>query len=225
MLCYNHFLILFWFLWQDIYNIFFKSVYYFLCSGNTENMQSISNAPCCKSFEYRRLPLTLISTLPPYLIKECICFDTCLEKFPIVFPSLSLYAIAYLSRTIEDGSSSLLAFRFLKINQLLCGFHKAHLTQHVLFRLIYLRQKGLDESGFVGTILMDLSKAYDCLPHDLMIAKLEVLGLAKESLQLISDYLSCHKQRTKLVLNLVTAPMSFANSSRLKGSLLFQYFY
>lgn len=130
-------------------------------------MQSISNAPCCKSFEYRRLPLTLISTLPPYLIKKCICFDTCLEKFPIVFPSLSLYAIAYQSRTIEDGSSSLLALKFLKINQLLCGFHKAHLTQHVLFRLIYLRQKGLDESGFVGI------KAYDCLPHDLIVAKLE----------------------------------------------------
>ena len=44
---------------------------------------------------------------------------------------------------------------------------------------------------------MDLSKAYDCLPHDLMVAKLEAYGLAKESLQLISDYLSYRKQRTK----------------------------
>ena len=45
---------------------------------------------------------------------------------------------------------------------------------------------------------MDLSKAYDCLPHDLMVAKLEAYGLAKESLQLISDYLSYRKQRTKI---------------------------
>ena len=40
---------------------------------------------------------------------------------------------------------------------------------------------------------MDLSKAYDCLPHDLMVAKLEAYGISKESLQLISDYLSCRK--------------------------------
>ena len=84
------------------------------------------------------------------------------------------------------------------LNQLLCGFRKAHSTQHALFRLIQSWQKELDESGFVGTILMDLSKAYDCLPHDLMVAKLEAYGLAKESLQLISDYLSYRKQRTKI---------------------------
>ena len=45
---------------------------------------------------------------------------------------------------------------------------------------------------------MDLFKAYDCLPHDLIFAKLEAYGLTKESLQLISDYLSYHKQRTKI---------------------------
>ena len=75
------------------------------------------------------------------------------------------------------------------LNQLLCGFRKAHSTQHALFRLIQSWQKELDESGFVGTILMDLSKAYDCLPHDLMVA----YGISKESLQLISDYLSYRK--------------------------------
>ena len=69
------------------------------------------------------------------------------------------------------------------LNQLLCGFRKAHSTQHALFRLIQSWQKELDESGFVGTILMDLSKAYDCLPHDLMVAKLEAYGISKESLR------------------------------------------
>ena len=44
---------------------------------------------------------------------------------------------------------------------------------------------------------MDLSKAYGCLSHDVMVAKLEAYSLAKESLQLISDYLSYPKQRTK----------------------------
>ena len=85
-----------------------------------------------------------------------------------------------------------------RISEILCGFRKAHSTQYALFRLIQSWQKELDELGFVGTIMMDLSKTYDCLPHDLMVAKLEAYGLAKESLQLISDYLSYRKQRTKI---------------------------
>ena len=84
------------------------------------------------------------------------------------------------------------------MNQLLCGFHKTHSTQHALFRLIQSWQIEFDEPGFVGTILMDLSKGYDCLPHDPIVAKLEGYGLAKESLQLISDYLSYGKQRKKI---------------------------
>ena len=79
------------------------------------------------------------------------------------------------------------------LNQLLCGLSKAHSTQHALFRSIQSLQKELDESEFVGTILMDLSKAYDCLPHNLMVAKLEAYSLAKESLQLINNYLSYNK--------------------------------
>ena len=65
--------------------------------------------------------------------------------------------------------------------------HKAHSKQHTLFRLIQSWQKELDESKFIGTILMDLSKAYECLPLDLMVAKPETSSLAKERLQLISE--------------------------------------
>ena len=84
------------------------------------------------------------------------------------------------------------------LNKLLCGFRKAHSTQHALFRLLQKWQKELDSSGIVGTILMDLSKAYDCLPHDLIIAKLEAYGLDTNSLRFIFDYLSSRKQRTKI---------------------------
>ena len=96
------------------------------------------------------------------------------------------------------------------LSQLLCGFRKAHSTQHALLRLIQSWEKELDESAFVGTIPMNLSKAYDCLPHDLMVAKLEAYGITKESLQLISDYLSYCKKRKKLVLHIVVRPKSFA---------------
>ena len=53
------------------------------------------------------------------------------------------------------------------LNELLCGFGKAHSTEHALFKVLQAWQKELNNSGFIGTILMDLSKAYDCLPHNL----------------------------------------------------------
>ena len=84
------------------------------------------------------------------------------------------------------------------LNKLLCGFCKSHSIKYALFRLLQKWQKELDSSGIVGTILMDLSKAYDCLPHHLIIAKLEAHVLDTNSLRFIFDYLSCRKQRTKM---------------------------
>ena len=84
------------------------------------------------------------------------------------------------------------------LNGLLCRFRKAHSKQHALFRLLQAWQKELNQCGFVGTILMDLSKAYDCLHHDLLIAKLEAYGLNTASLSLIKNYLANRKQRTKV---------------------------
>ena len=49
----------------------------------------------------------------------------------------------------------------------------------------------------VAAVLMDLSKAYGCIPHDLLIAKLNGYGIDSMGLLLISDYLSRHKPRTK----------------------------
>ena len=47
-----------------------------------------------------------------------------------------------------------------------------------------------DNGGAFGALLTDLSKAFDCLPHDLLIAKLDVYGFDKSSLKLIHNYLS-----------------------------------
>ena len=84
------------------------------------------------------------------------------------------------------------------LNQLLCGFRKAHSAQYALFRLLQKWQNKFGSGRFIGTILMDLSKAYDCLRHDLLTAKLKASGLGNGSLNLHLDYLTFRKQRTKV---------------------------
>ena len=43
--------------------------------------------------------------------------------------------------------------------------------------------------GVAGAILMDLSKAFDCLNHELLITKLEAYGFSGSALKLVHDYL------------------------------------
>ena len=45
---------------------------------------------------------------------------------------------------------------------------------------------------------MDLSKAFDCLPHDLLLAKLSAYGFSQNSLKVLHSYLSGRFQRTKV---------------------------
>ena len=59
-------------------------------------------------------------------------------------------------------------------------------------------KKGPDNSGLAGKILMDLSKAYGCLPHDLLIAKLDAYGPGKPSLNFVNSYLRFRTERKKI---------------------------
>ena len=83
-------------------------------------------------------------------------------------------------------------------NKILCGFRKAHSAQHALVKLLTSWQNSLDRGRFVGSILMDLLKAYDCLPHDLLLAKLQAYGFSKESIRLFLSYLTNRTQRIKI---------------------------
>ena len=59
-------------------------------------------------------------------------------------------------------------------------------------------RKCLDENKIVGATLTDLSKAFDCLPHDLLVAKFEAYGLDTKTLKLMLSYLSGRKQSVKI---------------------------
>ena len=85
-----------------------------------------------------------------------------------------------------------------RLSKLLCGFRAKHNTQHALFRLLCKWQENLDRGEVVGTVAMDLSKAFDTLPHGLLLAKLKAYGFSRNSLKLIFSYLTNRQQRTKV---------------------------
>ena len=59
------------------------------------------------------------------------------------------------------------------------------------------KKKKLSDKDFDGAVLMDLSKAFDTLNHELLIAKLHAYGFNRDSFKLRNDYLSNRWQRTK----------------------------
>ena len=59
--------------------------------------------------------------------------------------------------------------------------------------------KALDDNHNVGTIGMDLSKAFDCMPHGLLLAKLFAYGVAPNACLFISTYLKNRMQRVKIM--------------------------
>ena len=56
----------------------------------------------------------------------------------------------------------------------------------------------IDRGKVFGAVLTDLSKAFDCLNHDFLIAKLNAYGFSLPALRLIHDYLLNRKQRTRI---------------------------
>ena len=54
-------------------------------------------------------------------------------------------------------------------------------------------KKALDQGNEYGALLTDLSKAFDCLPHDLILAKLHAYGFSTESLKLRNSHLTERK--------------------------------
>ena len=59
-------------------------------------------------------------------------------------------------------------------------------------------KKIVDNGDVFGALLTYLPKAFACIPHDLIIAKLEAYGFHIDALKLIHDYLSNRKQRVKV---------------------------
>ena len=78
------------------------------------------------------------------------------------------------------------------------AYGKGCSTQQVLIHLFEEWREKLDKNFVVGAVLMDLSKAFDCIPQDLIIAKLAAYGIERKTLRLIYSYLKGRKQCVKV---------------------------
>ena len=80
----------------------------------------------------------------------------------------------------------------------LCGYRKGCSTQTALTSMLEKLKLSVDNKGFAGEVLMDLSKSFDTINHQLLLAKLHAYGFSKHALAIICSYLPNQKQRIKI---------------------------
>ena len=80
------------------------------------------------------------------------------------------------------------------LSYFISAYRKNCNKQHALLRLLEELREHLDNNKTVGEILMDLSKAFDCVPQDLLFAKLAAYGIDDNLIFYINSYLLNRKQ-------------------------------
>ena len=106
------------------------------------------------------------------------------------------------------------------------AYRKKYSSSHVLIRLIENWKKHLDKGKFVGAVLMDLSKAFDCVPHDLLIAKMHAYGFDIDSLTFFYSYLKRRNQSVKInnIHGMFQVLLSGVPQGSILGPILFNIF-
>ena len=89
-------------------------------------------------------------------------------------------------------------FMGLLLSKYQCWFGRAFSAQNFLLTMLEKWKSSVDKGKASGVLLTDLSKAFDCLSHVLIIAKLNAYWMQSFCLKLMQNYLPERKQRTKI---------------------------
>jgi hypothetical protein len=108
-----------------------------------------------------------------------------------ILPSMSKIFEGIMSDQLQDYFATIFA-------PFLSAFRKTYGCQSLLVRLVEDWRNALDNHQFVGAILTDLSKAFDCMPHNLLLAKARAYGLSESASELLGSYLASRRQRVKI---------------------------
>ena len=111
----------------------------------------------------------------------------------------SVNILTAISKVFERILSDQLTEYFKSIlNCNLSAYRSGYSCQHVILQLTEYWRMSLDSGESVGTIATDLSKAFDYMPHGLLIAKLNAYGVSRNACKLLMCYLCNRKQRVKV---------------------------
>ena len=186
-----------------------KTVMGYLKSFNPRKATGFDNIPG----KLLRLAHQELSTPLTYLINASIAQNVfpdqmkCAEVSPIFKKNDKLNKKNFRPVSILTSISKI--FEYIMNDQLLEHFHaifhkllsayrKGYSFQSILLKFIEDTKKALDNRKYVGVIFMDLSKAFDCLPHGLLVATLNAYGLTLPACELLRNYLSGRRQRVKI---------------------------
>lgn len=109
-----------------------------------------------------------------------------------------LTAVSKLTERVIFNQLYQFSLNFLSGN--LSGFLKGH--SKALFKTCEDIRENLDSSEHSAAMTIDLSKAFDSINHNLLLAKLSVYGVTEDTLQLVPSYLTDRKQYVKIHSNL-----------------------
>ena len=115
-----------------------------------------------------------------------------------IFPVLKI-TLPCISKIFERAiHHQLMEFLEDHFHPMLSAFRPGFGCQTALLKIVEDWKRALDDNKYIAAISMDLSKAFDCLPHNLLLLKLEAYGLTKQSLNLLKNYLEEREQRVKV---------------------------